>query len=143
MSDDLVDFLRARLAEDEAAAVIASGVLHPAAHWSLDEWTGREEPHSLIAQGTAAQPVLIGHFTADPVPTAQAAHIVRHDPARVLREIQAYRTTVDEYEIALWAQPDADQAAYWQARRDALRETCLRIATVWADHPDHRSEWRP
>ncbi|MFE9294172.1 DUF6221 family protein [Streptomyces niveus] len=35
-------------------------------------------------------------------------HIARHDPARVLREIQALRTTVDEYDVALGAPAATD-----------------------------------
>ncbi|MEV8329187.1 DUF6221 family protein [Streptomyces niveus] len=50
-------------------------------------------------------------------------HIARHDPARVLREIQAHRATVDEYDIALGV--------------------CPRIAAVRADHPDCMEAWRP
>ncbi len=35
-------------------------------------------------------------------------HIARHGPARVLREIQAPGTTVDEYDIALRAPAATD-----------------------------------
>ncbi|WP_405499245.1 hypothetical protein OG501_03450 [Streptomyces niveus] len=42
---------------------------------------------------------------------------------QVLREIQAHRATVDEYDIALGV--------------------CPRIAAVRADHPDCMEAWRP
>ncbi|WP_405850602.1 hypothetical protein OG211_34775 [Streptomyces niveus] len=42
---------------------------------------------------------------------------------QVLREIQAHRATVDEYDIALGV--------------------CPRIAAVRADHPEYMEAWRP
>ncbi|MFF2522454.1 DUF6221 family protein [Streptomyces liangshanensis] len=72
-----------------------------------------------------------------------AEQIVRHDPARVLREIQAHRATVDDYDIALGAPAAPDRAAYWKGHTEALRAACLRLAAVHADHPEHQEEWLP
>ncbi|MFE7624640.1 DUF6221 family protein [Streptomyces sp. NPDC057509] len=150
--DDLVQFLRARLAEDEAHALIAAEG-RPATQWSLDEWFGREEPHSLIAAGTEKQPVVFGHFTADPLPTSQAIHIARHDPARVLREVEAKRrlldlhgtshTVVDGYCVE-----DGGPCTHrGEAECTLCGETgctTLRLfALPYADHPDYRESWRP
>jgi hypothetical protein len=147
--DELVQFLRARLDEDEQVARTASHVLRNGAHWSLDDWHGREQPHSLIAQGTADQPVALGHFTADPVPTEQAVHIARHDPARVLRDIEAKRRLVEFHHAKLIEVVNADReerSGYWCAECDGEAFPCrtLRLlALPFADHPDYRAEWRP
>ncbi|MEE1802266.1 DUF6221 family protein [Streptomyces sp. JV176] len=119
---DLIAFARARLDDDEEVALRCDGD-------GCGIWTAAGDSLDFCQ-------VEMGGFHP-----AIATHVARHDPARVLREIQAHRTTVDEYEIALWAQADADQAACWQARRDTLLESCLRIATVYADHPEYRVEW--
>lgn len=57
-------------------------------------------------------------------------HITRHDPARVLRGVEAKRRIVElcttnvEYE----AEPLAD---------NVLRQ----VATEWSTHPDYRQKW--
>ncbi|MFJ2559342.1 MULTISPECIES: DUF6221 family protein [unclassified Streptomyces] len=122
LTTDLIAFARARLDDDEEVALRCDGD-------GCGIWTAAGDSLDFCQ-------VEMGDFHP-----AIATHVARHDPARVLREIQAHRTTVDEYEIALWAQADADQAAYWQARCDTLLESCLRIATVYADHPECRVEW--
>jgi hypothetical protein len=89
-----------------------------------------------------------------------AEHIVAHDPARVLREIDADRALVDAYAQACrkrtgiadehWgaAGPSGDLSAVerWK-EHDAVAETLkphvLRRAAVYADRPGYREEWRP
>lgn len=143
----LTEFLRARLDEDEQDARTASHVLRNGAHWSLDDWHGREQPHSLIAQGTADQPVALGHFTADPVPTEQAAHIARHDPARVLAEVAAKRKLVAAYESAVTAYGAAEVGTPVSERMggsvNSLRYALQLSVLSYADHPGFKEEWRP
>lgn len=125
--DDLAVFLRARLDEDDAAAQRVRS-----------SWRQIGETGVIVASdGERAEECANGNWAGI------AEHIVRHDPARVLREIQAHRTTVDEYDIALGAPAATDQAAYWKGHAETLREVCLRLATVHADHPDYREAWRP
>lgn len=153
MTADLVQFLqflRARLDEDETHALIASGEAK-GTHWSLDEWFGREEPHSLIAVGNANHPTFLGHFTADPVPTAQATHVARNDPARVLAEVTWRRIIVGNYAALLktfggvdWAKGKNDPVMSGTlAAMETLHSVLRAMATVYADHPDYREEWKP
>ncbi|MCL7377452.1 DUF6221 family protein [Streptomyces sp. 35G-GA-8] len=114
--DELLAFLRARLDEGER--------------------TAREADPDLSAVFTRIE-------CFDTEMAADERHIMAHRPARVLREIEAHRTTVDEYDIALGAPAATDQAAYWKGHTETLREVCQRIATVYADHSDYREEWRP
>ncbi|MEV6580249.1 DUF6221 family protein [Streptomyces sp. NPDC051582] len=166
MSAALLAFLHARLAEDEAHARAASCGPSGDDHWSLDEWFGREEPHSLIAAGNANHPTFLGHFTADPVPTAQAAHIARHDPARVLAEVEAKRQLLDDilraghewneedhwYSCAAARDHEGEPVCIDESRaggpcdcgRDEQVERRARLlALPYCGHADFRPEWAP
>lgn len=82
------------------------------------------------------------------------AHMVEHDPARVLREVEAKRRLLDEHKPDGWdcstcAAPetyddDADGNREWS--RDSKSFPCLTVrllASVYADRPGYREEWRP
>lgn len=97
MTANLVQFLRDRLDEDEA---VARGVTVPL-DWHQGpgpedpEWAGDEmvlmwppEFHTPYEQDKHWR-----GLTADPA--GLAAHIARHDPARVLREVEAKRGLLD------------------------------------------------
>jgi hypothetical protein len=75
---DLVEFLKARLDEDEAAA-------RKAAAFKYDRPTDApwERARLAVEQGTA--------LSSD-------EHIARHDPARVLREVEAKRTILERHD---------------------------------------------
>lgn len=126
-STDLVQFLRARLAEDEQTARAAH-----APNWSTD---GRTGLHYGVEDG----------WMTDALTTADADHIARHDPARVLRDINAKRDIVAQYEEAASGAASDD----WLIRdtwRPALRilDPVLRaLAQPYVDHPDYHDGWRP
>lgn len=108
----LTDFLLARIAEDEAAAQAAS--LHGDTTWT------QTDPLRKEGQVESVRSVVTyddGSPNAD-----QAAHIARHDPARVLAECEAKRRIVGTGEFA--TQP------------------MKILAAVYADHADYRDEWR-
>lgn len=61
-----------------------------------------------------------------------AEHIARHNPARVLREIDAKRRIVDRY---AWLREHGDTGgAAW---------VLPLLALPYADRPGYREEWRP
>jgi hypothetical protein len=74
---------------------------------------------------------------------ADSAHITRHDPARVLREIDAKRKLVekaadaDQYSRTTWANPGSVGAA------SAYRAMLRLLAAPYADRDGYREEWRP
>jgi hypothetical protein len=115
----LVEFIEARLAEDEAAARAAC---RPRPDFgSPDRW---EPGVGLPAEVMGPMESVAG--TKSP---AAAAHIARHDPARVLREVEAHRRMVEEL---------------WLVRDSLPVELALcALASVYAEHPDFREEWRP
>ncbi|MEU3527533.1 DUF6221 family protein [Streptomyces sp. NPDC038707] len=123
--DELVEFLRARLDEDEQIAGVAAGLqADPENGWGV---SGHAiTPHIGVVHEDEAR-----------------MHIARHDPARVLREADAKRQVIREWEDAR-ATAEADQGDV--SARVALLAftiTLSALASVYADHPDYREEWRP
>lgn len=69
-------------------------------------------------------------------------HIVRHDPARVLREIDAKRMIVAAHERRPMSKGDsADCAHCWGAVWPC--PTLRLLASVYNDRPGFKEEWRP
>ena len=119
MSDDVVAFLRARLDEDEAAAREAArgeGVSWQQSYPNPGLYTGTTD----ITDGDLAIVARVGA----PV----AAHIARHDPARVLRDVEADRRLLAE----------ADKLAGDVGWDDAIMFTVGCRAATYSDHPDYR-----
>ena len=84
------------------------------------------------------------------VPHATGALIARHDPARVLREVEAGRTLLRYFTdpqthepLSVAIAPDA----YALGRGEGITlpgSWILReLAAVYSDHPDYREEWKP
>jgi hypothetical protein len=71
-----------------------------------------------------------------------AEHIAEHDPSRVLREVEAKRRLIAEYERALAAcraHPDDLASAGWLL---ALVRVLKIVAQPFSDRPGFREEWR-
>jgi hypothetical protein len=127
--DDLVQFLRARLDEDAARAEAAGG----------DSWRRQEHPSETVAvYDSKGEPVVYDEGWPS---EAQAEHIVRHDPARVLRGIEADRALLNQYvEVAA---NDVNELEYAHGWANALGFAVRLRGIRFADHPDYREEWRP
>ena len=158
----LVEFLTARIAEDEAIARAATP--GPWEWWNLegvdqgwtgngptlqrvtDEWKACEygctwaEPDA-NHRGERGKPghehrvvtSVVNSWGHDAwgisVSPDDAAHIARHDPARVLRECEAKRALVEHVCRVEWG---------GYAVRDVILED---IAAVYSDHPDYDPAW--
>lgn len=129
----LPEFLALRLAEDErmAKAVAGSGHWSPYIEGGDDGWA--------IEDDEAGDP---GAIIGD---EAMAKHIARHDPARVLREVEARRRLIHRYERAVAASESV--VAFVNGQDDGYRQACLdatRDAVEEYDgHPEYLEEWRP
>ncbi|MFJ6578385.1 DUF6221 family protein [Streptomyces sp. NPDC091368] len=115
--DDLVAFLRSRLDED---AVIARAA------------------DAAIGGNAEADVPLIVHDNAH---EAVAIHISRHDPARVLAEVDAKRLLLAEYaDVVGNESADYEWAGGWA---NGLGKAVALLALPYADHPDYLDTWRP
>jgi hypothetical protein len=138
-----IDFLRARLDEDEAAA-------RAAADTGDGRWTRDDPPWSTpgrINDGSRDRVIVYNEGAPD---ADEAAHIARHDPARVLAEVEAKRRVLARHRIepGRWghacvgcgtAGDPADPVTEDINDCPELRD----MATVYADHPDYLPEWAP
>ncbi|MFJ3193767.1 DUF6221 family protein [Streptomyces griseoviridis] len=162
MNDNLVDFLRARLDEDDAFAEMAVAT-HGGGEWLMRGRFGQEGPIEEKSTGWIVVP-----DTGVP-DHLEALHIARHNPARVRREVRAKLGILDKY------RPDAtdphpghpctnsvhfdpygdeyDPDVICERHARAIDEcpdgafgndAVLRLlALPYADHPDYRPEWAP
>lgn len=67
-------------------------------------------------------------------------HIARHDPARVLREVEAKRKRLAAYTAAR-AAADRYDDQYMAGVASGLADAIRGDAGAWADHPDYKQEW--
>ncbi|MFC9286539.1 DUF6221 family protein [Streptomyces sp. NPDC057052] len=154
MVEDLTQWLRAQLDEDERIARAAT-----------------RGPWVQSGIGDYGWTVDFGHpgsgvETADTDQgLADADFIAAHNPARVLREVETDRELLAEYERVMTAheahqreaarldeQGDDDpirraalrrEADYLPAMLHVLERWAKRKAAVYADRPGYREEWRP
>jgi hypothetical protein len=74
---------------------------------------------------------------------AVVAHVAEHDPARVLRDIDAKRQLIekaadaDRYSRTTWANAGSAGAA------SAYRAMLRLLALPYADRPGYQESWRP
>lgn len=154
MTADLTAFLRARLDEDATTpegvlewhspgsrVVMAEGFNeHDAYDSSLKDMLERDD--SLMPFGCVA----VTDYDAD------AKYIARHDPARILREVEAKRQLIGIFEIAVrnealphpeYVQEVYPPAVFVSGYRAALEYTLRCFAALYADHPDYQADWAP
>jgi hypothetical protein len=138
--DELVQFLRARLDEDEA---IAEACGSPP--W-VDTLMGVQVSPDAIRDDAVAYGQL-GHVASTipgPLGAAYRAHIARHDPARVLHEVEAKRMILNEHLEIIgpgWCSTCNVPGDYKGSVHGC--PTVRLLALPYADHKDYREEWRP
>jgi len=181
---ELVDFLRARLDEDEQWALAASApyqyavgnppVPEGGVHWTWvvgENWepvtsNPAEEEFVSIGDGWSCNLATVeewqsvngkwmmrrtyaGHI--EEMDPSAAGHIARHDPARVLREIEAKRRIISkvfDYEAKIdgeWAcghTPAQIEAGLCPEAQDKDLLVLQLLAMPYADHPNFQGAWR-
>lgn len=159
----LTEFLLARIAEDEDAATAAT----PGPwQWEHCDWKDECDGECVEGQDWGHHGPDLVSAVVDPefnlpadvissigydsdqvlVKQSDGAHIARHDPARVLAECAAKRRIVERHGAL-----DEDECpgcgAYldgtWRTGPGELCPDLAALASVYADHPDYREEWRP
>jgi hypothetical protein len=127
--DDLIQWLRVQLDEDERIARAATQ-----GPWSLNDGSIiAADGTEVIAGGRSSGRASVFGSTAD------ALHIVEQDPVRVLREVDAKQRLLYEFEQRgnhLRRTELPPTGGVWD---DLLRM----LALPYADRPGYRDEWRP
>jgi hypothetical protein len=146
VSTDLIAFLNARLDEDEAAA---KAVRQPR-NWhqgdESDPWASWDRDMIYMWPPEFHTPIESDkHWRGLQADDDHlAAHIARHDPARVLREVTAKRAIVTRYAAVRRAFGDRE-GGLWPdvTRREKSHAyaTLCDLAGIWSDHPDYQDEW--
>lgn len=159
--DDLIAFLsfvNARLDEDEQTASAATD-----GPWLVDsqqyaEVISASDGTTVVGGGRWGGEASVFESTED------AMHIARHDPARVLTEVDAKRQIIELHQPITDPTPPfkntegflcsictaAGGAMYDQQRGILFTDltvfpcrTLRLLALPYTDHPDYRDEWRP
>ncbi|WP_328657903.1 DUF6221 family protein [Streptomyces sp. NBC_00334] len=132
--DELVQWLRVQIAQDERIARAAGG-----AAWEelpVSGWV-----HTSALPDTEWLPPGYDHHVASAPLPVDRAHIVEHDPARVLREIDAKRQIVALHSDPRGGDPSCSSLDYPENAEDC--ETLRALALPYADRPGYRDDWRP
>jgi hypothetical protein len=140
--DDLVQWLRAQLDEDER---IARDVQQPDDFpWEAWHMVG-EAADGTVRWGVRGAGVQPTH--EDPLNKARMEHIARHDPARVLRNIEAKRRILDEIVPQMNDMTDQIHAEFGVGPMDPSTYESLGLlrllALPYADREGYQESWRP
>ncbi|MFG2591375.1 DUF6221 family protein [Streptomyces sp. NPDC048438] len=140
MTADLVAFLQARLDEQGAAAVAAGGTSEGWQALGTGVYSGASLDDDVPPLVTAGPEV--GGSDED---AARAEHIALHDPAQVLREVEATRGLLEQYTAPETGEglPDAFNRHAASMHHMAVDLAVRHLAQAHADHPDYQPEWRP
>lgn len=142
--DQMMAELRARLDADERLAHEATGRI-----WRVDN---EEYPEQIRDENHTSVVAYVGGEARVFDSTADALHIARHDPARVLRQVAAHRAILDEHERTdcrghpdAWMKcgPGVCQIECWGCGRDWPCPTVRHLAEAYADGDGNDEDGRP
>ncbi|MEA1796685.1 DUF6221 family protein [Rhodococcus qingshengii] len=128
----IVEFLEARIAEDEAVAKAARP--GPWFHDSNLTCGPRVPPDDFLM--VPEDPSDTISPCNDKIPDQDSRHIARHDPARILCEVAAKRKLIRSIEGLV-------QHAYGYDSAGTVEKVLAPLAAIYSDHPDFNEEWRP
>lgn len=160
-AEEIAAFLAARLDEDEEDAREAMNDLD--GNWSYTDTPGGNHKVTDRLGYSVSE-----HYDVDSAPWFTGRHIARHDPARVLREVEAGRKLLREHERLIERKASHEAhlraaphytpftapgypSAYDLQREGHFLEQALPLArglvaakaAVYSDHPDYRQAWKP
>lgn len=130
---DLIDWLRDRLDDDEETARVAAALTR--SPWAnIGSTVICADRFPVVSHGDGEQ--------------ATAEHIALWDPARVLAEVAAKRRILDRHSKSDFPADSDELGGYkWQAHCDHCGHVCpcpdlLDIVQPFAERPGFREEWR-
>jgi hypothetical protein len=147
--NDLVAWLRGQIDEDERVAREAARANPGSAaeDWSAERVDYQDSTSGIWGKVWGIVPrrvkgIVLAVCPADILPR-MATHIVRHDPAQVLREVETKRRIIDDLAAVI---SDDEDMGYFSDGHSGLavaKRTLNYLALPYADHPGYRKEWKP
>lgn len=158
----LSEFLLARLAEDEAAASAVPPLTH-----NYDMGGNRQDERFTFDRTLPSSADGMGNWSEHRGSPTTREHFARHDPARVLADVAAKRAIVElhkSWPVRVEAEPVFEPVDYthgdlrmsqqlaWMTEQEYRTRfgdepptgpVLRHLASVYADHPDYREEWKP
>lgn len=151
---DIIEFLNARLNEDEQAARAAIDPNRPGTHWhwvtnandtpvAVGDLAEAQQHQQVSLRTLEGSPSSVGPLPAvvlhgEEVHPGAGDHIARHDPDRVFREIEAKRGILADHH------PVDPCDAHDPGTGLTVPCATLRwLVSVYSDHPDCAPEWVP
>lgn len=138
--DDLVQWLRAQLDEDERIARAGGN------RWRFEQLRDGPagEPGGYVLDLGRTSIVDIGFMDDDVLLPDEAAHIAEHDPARVLREVDAKRRIAEHHDRYRSESLGNGPACFTCGPGLGFPCPTMRaLALPYADRPGFHEEWRP
>ncbi|QFU87864.1 DUF6221 family protein [Amycolatopsis sp. YIM 10] len=154
--NDLIEFLRARVADDAEAARKPLGVnalARAKGGAPLPRWRWQGGTRTISSEnGTSSRQLIPRAETW----LAEGEHIIRWDPKRALDELEAKQRIIELHasRISIWW-PDQEACEVEVCKVCSESEyspdgdveapcpTVRLLALPYAGHPDYREEWRP
>ena len=130
----LVEFLRAMYAAEEQHARDLDGE-----EWRADTQVGDEYNIAVVVDRRGSPVARCGAEGLDGG-ELRARHIARHDPARVLRDVEAKRRILDSY-VAEFGEDELNGDVGYSPEQWLARQTLRLLALPYADHPDYNPQW--
>jgi hypothetical protein len=151
VTDSITDWLHAQLAEDERIARAAQR------QHGGGEWSARADASGIVAvEGLPGHADELIPVVLHPDEDETAVHVAEHDPARVLREIDANRRRLERHtpELMVGYDSDADDPSTYVLGCPTCQVTvvkegdfpCVELRDMlvsYADRPGYRPDWRP
>lgn len=144
--DDLVTWLRAQLDEDER---VARATIHPdhTGEWELSEYVEYGNDGDMARWDLTLDEIAPPLYDTSGMGPSPMRHIARHDPARVLREVEAKRRILD-----LHRRGESDECVVCDVGAQSCGclgwgdypcATLRLLALPHANRPGYRDEWAP
>lgn len=145
--NDILAFIRAQLDTDEELAHSAAGANPGAAarHWSAEQVDRQSPTNGIWRKCWAIVPKRVKGIVLAEVPTdilpRVVKHIEAHDPARVLRQVQAHRAILDDLAAVIRDDEGLTDFGEGHAGLHVARRTLRALVSIYSDRDGYRTEW--